>query len=78
MSNLAPQYYTKIIIIYQTTHEPQFPASVSTLAVASAAHLEEISLSSRNAVMQADSRYTKAEQDSSVSYRYKFVLGCYQ
>ena len=42
------------------------------MAVASVAHREEISLSSPNAVAQAKVR--RAEENSSVSYGYKYVL----
>jgi hypothetical protein len=68
MSNLA-HYYTNL----QADHEHQVAALVSTLAVASVAHPEEISLFSPNAIIQADLR----EQNPSVSYRYKYVLGCH-
>ena len=59
-------------MIDQTTHEGQVPESVSTLAVASVAHRQEISLSSPNTVAQVEAR--RSEQNSSVSYRYKYVL----
>ena len=56
------------VIIDQTTHERQVAASVPTLAVASVARPDENSLSSPNAVMQANLRYTNPEQNPSVSY----------
>ena len=56
-------------MIDQTTREHQVADSASTLAIASVAHPEEISLSSLNAaIMQADLRYTNPEQNPSVSY----------
>ena len=42
------------------------------MAVASLAHREEISLSSPNALAQA--KATRSEQNSSVSYGYKYVM----
>ena len=54
-------------MIDQTTHERQVSASVSTLAVASVAHLEENSLSSPNVITQANLVYTNSEQNPSVS-----------
>ena len=57
-------------MIDQTTHERQIVASASTLAVASVAHPEEISLSSPNAaIMQPNLRYTNPEQNPTVSFR---------
>ena len=53
-------------MIDQTIHEHQVSAPVSTLAVVSVAHPEE-NLLSPNVVTQANSVYTKLEQDSSVS-----------
>ena len=55
------------IIIDQTTHECQVSPSVSTLAVASVIHLEENFLSSPSAIMHANLRCTKPEQNPSVS-----------
>ena len=56
-------------MIDQTSHERQIAAAASTLAVASVAHPEEISLFSPNtAVTQADLRYTNPEQNPSASY----------
>ena len=65
MSNLAHCYY---VIFDQATHEHQVATSVSPLVVPSLAHPEELSLSSPNTIMQANLRYTKPEQNSSVSY----------
>ena len=61
-------------MIDQTTRERQVSASVSTLAVASVAHLEENSLSSPNVITQANLVYTNSEQNPSVSNWYKYVL----
>jgi hypothetical protein len=44
------------------------------LAVASVAHPEENPLSSSNAITQANLRYTKSEQNPSVSYGCEYVL----
>ena len=44
-----------------------------TLAVASVAHREEISLSSPNANLKAQANLRRSEQNPSVSYRYKYV-----
>ena len=61
-----------MITIDQTTQERHVAASISTLGVASVARPEEISLSSPNAIAQADLR--RSEQNPSVSYGYKYVL----
>ena len=61
-------------MIDQATHERRVSSSVSTLAVASVAHPEEISFSSPNVTTQADSVYTKSEQNPSVSYLFKYVF----
>ena len=45
-----------------------------TLAVASVAHREEISLSSPNANLKAQANLRRSEQNPSVSYRYKYVV----
>ena len=55
-----------------TSHEHQVSALAPTLTVASATHLDEISLSSPNAQAQANLR--RSEQNPSVSYRYKCVM----
>ena len=60
MSNLTCHDYTESYIIDQTM--------VSSLVVASVAHPEEILHSSPNAITQANMRYTKPEQNSSVNY----------
>ena len=60
-------------MIDQTIHEHQVSAPVSTLSVVSVAHREE-NLLSPNVVTQANSVYTKLEQDSSVSCWYNYVL----
>ena len=73
--NAQPSPYL-ILIIYQTTHERQVPASASALAVASVVAPEEISLSSPNIITQANLRDAKSEQNPSVSYGYEYVLGC--
>ena len=59
-------------MIDQTTHECRVSASVSALAVTSLA--KENSLSSPNVITQANLVYTTSEQNSSVSYWYKYVL----
>ena len=61
-------------MIDQATHERRVCASVSTLEVASVAHPEENSFSSPNVITQADLVYTKSEQNSSVSYLFKYVF----
>jgi hypothetical protein len=52
----------------QTIDERQVSASVSTSAVASVPHPEEISLSSPSAITQTDLRDAKPEQNPFVSY----------